>query len=79
MSHDNLLIHAERKRKGTKILSREDFGHVLGNASRFSSTQANLLLTAEKKKWALTTYIFTSKAEKLFWTLIFGTGFKKDA
>ena len=50
---------------------------MLGNASRFSSTQANLLLTAEKKKWALTTYIFTSKAEKLFWTLIFGTGLWK--
>ena len=47
-------------------MSQEDFGHVLGNASRFSSTQANLLLTAEKEKCAVTTYKFMLKAEKLF-------------
>ena len=37
----------------SKILILEDFGHVLGNGSRFSSTHKILLLTARKKKTSL--------------------------
>ena len=50
-----------RWEKERKFLFQEDFGHVLGNASRFSSTHANLLSTALKKKWTSATYKFTLK------------------
>ena len=66
-THINFFKYKEFSvKENSKILSQEDFGHVLGNASRFSSTHPNLLLTAEKEKCAVTTYKFMLKAEKLF-------------
>ena len=44
------VLHSPVPKLRVQILSQEDFGHVLGNASRFSSTHVNLLSTALKKK-----------------------------
>ena len=42
-----------RWEKERKILFQEDFGHVLGNASRFSSTHAKFIIDSLEKEMNL--------------------------